>query len=64
MDFGNCWNDGVVVAYLNDKVIGKAYPETPSQLTSTFHFKHGDKLSLYDEGDGSIIQFNKFYKTA
>ena len=61
LDFGNCWNDGVVVAYLNDQVIGKAYPNTPSHLTFKFGFKHGDKLVLKDEGDGSIILFNQFY---
>ena len=61
LDFGNCWNDGVVVAYLNDKVLQKAYPNTPSQPTFWFYFKHGDRLALYDEGDGSIIQFNQFY---
>jgi len=57
LDFGNCWDQGVVKVYLNDKVVASAHKNTPSKTVS-FNFHHGDFLRLRDEGRNSIIAIN------
>ena len=57
LDFGNCWNSGVVRVYLNSREVANAYRNTPSKIVS-FSFKDGDLLEMKDTGDNSIIAIN------
>jgi hypothetical protein len=62
LDFGNCWNQGIVKVYLNGNEIGAADKNTPSK-TITFEYTDGAELEIFDEGANSIIQFNQFTVT-
>ena len=57
LDFGNCWDAGKVVVYLNDIAIASAEKNTPTKTVS-FNFDHGDILKLRDEGANSVISLN------
>ena len=57
LKFGNCWNSGTVIVYLNEKLKSTATHNTYDH-TSIFWFKAGDELMLRDEGHNSIIQFD------
>ena len=57
LDFGNCWDQGVVKVYLNDKVVASAHKSNPSKTVS-FNFHNGDFLRLRDEGQNSVIAIN------
>ena len=60
LDFGNCWDAGEVVAYLNDVRIGSAPAGTPS-IKVSFPFSNGDVLALKDEGSSSVLKVNAFH---
>ena len=62
LDFGNCWNQGIVKVYLNGNEVGSADKNTPSK-TITFEYTDGAELKICDEGANSIIQFNQFTVT-
>ena len=59
LDFGNCWNAGVVKVYLEGELIGEAGPNTPSIVIS-FQLPQDSLLELKDEGENSKIKFNGF----
>ena len=59
LDFGNCWNEGVVKAYFDDKLIGEAQPNTPNRVVEFPIAKDGE-LKIRDEGANSVIKFTKF----
>ena len=57
IQFGNCYNKGYVVAYLDGVEIGRANAHV--KKTVTFDFKHGSKLEL-SEFESGIIHFTAF----
>ena len=57
LDFGNCWDQGEVKVYLNDKEVASAQKNTTSKTVS-FNFHDGDILKLSDEGPNSVITIN------
>ena len=59
IDFGNCWNAGVVKAYFDDKLIGEAQPNTPNKVVE-FPIPKDGELKIRDEGAYSIIKYTKF----
>ena len=59
LDFGNCWNAGVVKAYFDNKLIGEAPPNTPNRVVE-FPIPKDGELKIRDEGAYSIIKFTKF----
>ena len=59
LDFGNCWDAGVVKAYFDDKLIGEAQPNTPNRIVE-FHIPKDGELKIRDEGANSVIKFTKF----
>ena len=59
LDFGNCWINGIVKAYLAGELIGEAGPDTPSQIIN-FAIPENSKLEFTDEGTHSVIQFTNF----
>ena len=59
LDFGNCWDAGVVRVYLEGGLIGEAGPNTPSKVIS-FQIPQNYLLELRDEGANSVIKFNHF----
>ena len=59
LDFGNCWDSGMVRVYLQGKLIGEAGPNTPSK-TIQFPIPEDSLLELKDEGQNSVIKFNGF----
>ena len=59
LDFGNCWNGGVVKAYFDDKLIGQAPPSTPNRVVE-FPIPKDGELKIRDEGANSVIKFTKF----
>ena len=59
IDFGNCWDAGVVKVYFDDKLIGEAQPNTPSKVIEFSILKDGE-LKIRDEGANSVIKFTKF----
>ena len=59
LDFGNCWDAGVVKAYFDDKLIGEAQPNTPNRVVE-FPILEDGELKIRDEGENSIIKFTKF----
>ena len=56
LDFGNCYNQGTVHAYLDGTVIASALANTPS-MTVEFDFNIGSILKI-TEVDTCILQFN------
>ena len=60
LDFGNCWSNGVVKVYLDDKLIGEARANTPSKIIEFPMPNHDSTLKLRDEGEDSKIRFNNF----
>ena len=63
LNFGNCWDAGVVRVYLNGELIGEAGPNTPSR-TIQFPIPKDSLLELKDEGPNSVIKFNGFEMAA
>ena len=59
LEFGNCWNVGVVKAYFDDKLIGEAQANTPNKIVEFPILKDGE-LKIRDEGANSVIKFTKF----
>ena len=59
LDFGNCWDKGVVVVYLDGQKVGGANRNTPNKIIE-FPILHDSLLELRDEGANSVIKFNKF----
>ena len=59
LDFGNCWINGIVKAYLAGELIGEAGPNTPSQIIE-FAIPGNTQLEITDEGTHSIIKFTNF----
>ena len=59
IDFGNCWDAGVVKVYFDDKVIGEAQPNTLNKVV-TFPIPKDGELKIRDEGANSVIRFTKF----
>ena len=59
IDFGNCWDAGVVKVYFDDKLIGEAQPNTPNKVVKFPIVKDGE-LKIRDEGANSVIKFTKF----
>ena len=59
LDFGNCWDAGVVKAYFNDKLIGEAHPNTPNRIVE-FPIETDGELKIRDEGANSVMKFTKF----
>ena len=59
LDFGNCWDAGVVKAYFDDKLIGEAQPNTQNKVVEFPILKDGE-LKIRDEGANSVIKFTKF----
>ena len=57
LNFGNCWDTGIVKVYLNDIEIGSADNNVPSKDIE-FDFQQGNVLMLRDEGPNSVIQLN------
>ena len=57
--FGNCWNAGVVKAYMDGKLIGEASPNVHNKIIE-FPILHDSLLELRDEGANSVIKFTKF----
>ena len=57
IDFGNCWDTGVVRVYLDDVVIAAASAGSKS-VKKTFHFTRGSVLKIKDEGPNSVIELN------
>ena len=57
LNFGNCWNTGIVKVYLDDIEIGSADNNVPSKDIE-FDFQQGNVLKLRDEGPNSVIQLN------
>ena len=58
LDFGNCWETGIVRVLLNGTEIASASANTPS-ITIEFDFTNREALELVEESIG-IIQFNQF----
>ena len=58
LDFGNCWETGIVRVLLNGTEIASASSNTPSTIIE-FVFSNGEALELVEESIG-IIQFNQF----
>ena len=58
LDFGNCWETGIVRVLLNGTEIASASANTPS-ITIEFDFTNREALKLVEESIG-IIQFNQF----
>jgi len=58
LDFGNCWETGIVRVLLNGTEIASASANTPS-ITIEFDFTNRGALELVEESIG-IIQFNQF----
>ena len=54
--FGNCWDTGIVRAYLNGRLIRSAIPKT--MATIQFYFTDGSTLTFRDEGQNSVIQIS------
>ena len=59
LDFGNCWDTGVVRVYLEGVLIWRATANTPSQIIS-FPLPQDSLLEIKDEGANSVIKFNQF----
>ena len=59
LEFGNCWNAGVVKVYYDDKLIGEAQPNTPNKVIE-FPIPKDGELKIRDEGANSVIKFTKF----
>ena len=59
LDFGNCWDTGVVRVYLEGVLIGRATANTPSKKI-TFPLPEDSLLEIKDEGANSVIKFNHF----
>ena len=59
LDFGNCWNKGIVKTYLAGKLIGVAGPNTPSRIIE-FTIPEDSQLEIKDEGASSIIKVTNF----
>ena len=59
LDFGNCWNVGVVKAYFDDKLIGEAESNTPNKIVE-FPIPKDGVLKIRDEGANSVIKFTNF----
>ena len=57
IDFGNCWNSGVVRVYLDSQLMAQAAINTNSVI-KTFSYRHGSKLEIKDEGANSVIRLN------
>ena len=56
LKFGNCYNKGYVVAYIDGVEIGRATAQEIKQVE--FEFKHGSELKL-SEFESGIIHFIK-----
>ena len=59
LEFGNCWNAGVVRAYFDHQMIGEAQPNTPNRVVE-FSIPKDGELKIRDEGANSVIKFTKF----
>ena len=59
LDFGNCFDTGVVRAYFDDNLIGEAQPNTPNKVVEFPILKDGE-LKLRDEGANSVIRVTNF----
>ena len=57
VDFGNCWDQGVVKLYLDDKVISTAHVGD-KRVVNTFFFTSNSVLKLKDEGANSVVALN------
>ena len=58
LDFGNCWNGGVVKVFLNNTEIALAPGNTKSKKIE-FDYTDGNELKFVEE-DTAIIMFNSF----
>ena len=56
LNFGNCWDLGEAVVYLNGAQIASVPVET--YTTITFNVVEGDYLELKDEGMNSVVHIN------
>jgi hypothetical protein len=52
--FGNCWNEGVVVLYVNNERVASAARNT--NVVGEITFKAGDTVKLKDEGKNSVVR--------
>ena len=57
IDFGNCWNAGVVNLYLDDTKLATASVGQKS-IVFKFSYTHGSVLKLKDEEGNAIVSFN------
>ena len=63
LDFGNCYNNGLVTVYVNEIEVARAsetYPEITS-VQATFDFTPGDVLRISE--DFAIIKLNSLHIT-
>ena len=56
LDFGNCYNKGKTIVYLNNQSIAEAGPFRTSEVH--FNYKKGDVLKITE--DCAIIKINSF----
>jgi hypothetical protein len=52
--FGNCWNAGVVVLYVNNERVASAARNT--NVVGEITFNAGDTVKLKDEGKNSVVR--------
>ena len=57
IDFGNCWDAGVVKVYLDAKVVGAALAGT-NGVKATFSFTPGQVLKIKEESGNAVISLN------
>ena len=57
LDFGNCYKNGRVKAYLDGKMIGKGAGKYTFSKVVEFNFQHGSILEI-NEQNTATIQFN------
>jgi len=57
INFGNCWNQGIVRFYKNDQKLASA-PVGRKSVTFQFDYTNGDVIKLKDEGANSVISLN------
>lgn len=56
-NYGNCWRGGGVRVLQNGRTLSYASRNNMDKLV-TIRFKNNDKLTIRDEGDGSIVLIN------
>lgn len=57
LNYGNCWTSGWVRVRLNNKLISQALKNQRARI-ARFRFRHGDRLTITDEGSSSKIAIN------